>query len=471
MGIIPVLLCGGIGSRLWPLSRAEHPKHFLRLGSEYSLFQQTALRSAADIYHSKPIIVGSAHHGALLEAQLDEVGKDADLCLEPVGRNSCPAIIFGCLRALQREEDPLLLILPCDHLIEPVDRFDELVNAAIPVATSHLVTFGFKPDSPQTGYGYIRCGRRLKRDGSIPLYQAGAFIEKPDLSAAIDYCKKGYLWNSGMFLMNARLFLGEVQIHQPKLLEIAEQAFSTGKGQGNAVILDTVAMEAMPNLSVDQAVFENSEKVAVCPADLSWHDIGNWDRAAALFPRDGLNNHVWGKAEFRNSVDNLVHSPRHKTCLVGVSNLAVVVTHDAVLVTHRSQSEQTGFLAGHFSEAQPVVYQYTEVDHRPWGQFHCIDRGSGYQVKRLVVDPGQSLSLQSHSRRSEHWIVVVGRAEVTLGNTVRVCETNESIFIPTGSLHRLANKGHEVLILIEVQTGDYLGEDDITRFEDIYDRK
>jgi mannose-1-phosphate guanylyltransferase/mannose-6-phosphate isomerase len=468
--IIPVVLCGGKGSRLWPLSSPKVPKHFLNFGNPKTLFQQTLLRCAGGNFDPKPIIVSNSSYRETVQSQLREIGLYADLCLEFEGRNSCPAIVFACLMALERTNDPTLLILPSDHLIEPVDMFHEIVTDAASISATHLVTFGISPDSPQTGYGYIQAGSMLCHEGENPIFQVKRFVEKPDENTARKYCEEGYLWNAGVFLLNARLYLKEMARYQSGLLDLAKQAFQLGIRCESVLEIDPVTTKNMPSLSVDNGVFEFSDNVAVCPAQINWRDIGNWDRAAVLYPQDRYKNSVEGNAEFCESTDNFVHAPYHKTCLVGVDNLAVIVTQDAVLVTDRARCEKIGILAAQFKKPEIQVGMYNDVDRRPWGEFHRIDLGEGYQVKRLKVDPGQSLSLQSHRFRAEHWIVVSGEAEVTIGDKSKLCQVDESVYIPKGSVHRLANKTKEPLILIEVQTGNYFGEDDIVRLEDDYDR-
>jgi mannose-1-phosphate guanylyltransferase/mannose-6-phosphate isomerase len=468
--IIPVVLCSGRGSRLWPLSSPQTPKHFLHFGCTKTLFQQTVQRCAADNYDRRPIVVSNSAHREFVFNQLEEINVKADLCLEPEGKNSCPAIIFACFLALQRNQNPTLLILPSDHQIEPADHFNHIVSRAAGVCESHLLTFGIQPDSPQSGYGYIQAGNALFREGDISVSKVTRFIEKPNACDAQKFCDNGYLWSAGMFLLNAKLFLAELKRLQPELLKLAAQAFDMGRLNDGALEIDPILIKSIPSISVDIAVLERSYKVAVCPVQIIWRDIGNWDRAASMFPSDNFNNKVEGNVEFCESSDNFVHSPFHRTCLVGVDNLAVVVTRDAVLVSHRAKCEMTGLMANRAEEPDIKINMYPEVDHRPWGEFQRIDLGEGYQVKRLRVESGQSLSLQSHYHRAEHWIVVSGKAEVTISGVTTICNVDESVYIPKGSVHRLANKFSEPLILIEVQTGNYLGEDDIVRIDDVYDR-
>ncbi len=483
MKIIPVILCGGLGSRLWPLSTVDCPKPFHKFGMEQSLFQQTVMRGRASFLDGKPIIVGNLRHKSLIANQLQQSNCEGDLILEPVGRNSCAAIAIASLHALERQDDPVLLVMPSDQLVDTNAAFCEAVWAALDFAATHLITFGIKPASPHIGYGYISPGPVIDAGRAANCFAIEGFVEKPPLEKALQLMKSGALWNSGNFLFKARLFLDELERLQPEIYQKIVSVFDASHCRDSLRQLDGRLLMEVPAVSVDVAVFEKTDLGSVCVGQFSWTDIGNWDAAAVLYGADLDQNSFSGQVELVASKGNLVHSPDHRTALIGIDNIAVITSGDRILITRRDNAEAVGTLASGFQEAS-IFEDIASIqmppqgdlngavihDRRPWGEFQRIDAGDGYQVKRITVEPGQSLSLQSHHHRAEHWILVSGMGEVTIGNKVETFSKDRSVYIPKGSVHRLSNKGDCPLLLIEIQTGDYLGEDDIVRFEDIYGR-
>ena len=465
MGIIPVILSGGSGTRLWPLSRASKPKQFLGFGTKHSLFQETLLRCHDDLFDRRPIIVGAEAHRFLLAEDLLEIGVEADILLEPAARNSCAAVAAGCLRALQRDGEAIVLVLAADHHIPDAGEFSAAVALASGDARAgRLVTFGIQPDRPATGYGYIRPGGKLEAT-----FKVEAFVEKPSHDMATDYVSQGYLWNSGNFLFRAASFIEELERLQPRVLAAVEKALSAARRDLDFVRLDTVFGEA-PSISVDHAVMEHTGKAAVLPVSYAWSDVGSWDAVLDIAERDGGGNAVIGHAVIEAGSNNLVHSERRLTTLLGVDDLVVVTTADAVLVVGKSKAESVKELVKNLQQAGRAEATEAQQIFRPWGNYERLDMESGYQVKRITVKPGGVLSLQKHRHRAEHWVVVQGEAEVTIDGKVTTLMANQSVYVPLGSVHRLANRGDVPVVLIEVQTGDYLGEDDIIRLEDTYNR-
>jgi mannose-1-phosphate guanylyltransferase/mannose-6-phosphate isomerase len=460
-----VLLSGGSGTRLWPLSREAYPKQFLALAGDDSMLQATWLR-VAPIAPSPPIVVANEEHRFLAAEQLRLVGvSNPAIVLEPVGRNTAPAIAAAALQALAAGDDPLLLVLPSDHVVRDADAFRAAVEAAMPAAEQGaLVTFGIVPDAPETGFGYIQAER------GEGIRKVLRFVEKPDGGTAQRYLDDGgYYWNSGMFLFRASRYLDELRKFRPDILEATARAFAAAQRDGDFVRLDRDAFAACPADSIDYAVMEKTDAAMVLPVDIGWNDVGSWSALWDVSEQDDAGNAHHGDVISVDSRDSYAYA-RRLVALVGVDNLVVVETDDAVLVARKDRVQQVKDVVAKLkSEQRSQAALHREV-HRPWGSYDSIDMAEGFQVKRIKVKPGAQLSLQSHKRRAEHWIVVRGTARVTRDNDVFELFANQSTYIPIGAKHRLENPGTEMLELIEVQSGDYLGEDDIVRYDDVYGR-
>ncbi len=464
--IIPVILSGGAGTRLWPVSRKTKPKQFLRFGSEHSLFQQTVLRCCDEVFSPRPIIVGGDLHRFLIAEDLAGIDRQADILLEPVGRNSCPAIAIACFSALERNADALVLVLAADHAIPDEKAFTQTVlDASQDANEGSLVTFGIEPREAATGYGYIKPGAPLNAACKVE-----AFVEKPDRKTAENYVRAGYLWNSGNFLFSARHFLDELKSYQPEMLELAKHAYDKRVSDLDFQRLDRDAFSALASISVDYAVMEKTTKAAVLPVSYFWSDIGSWGALAATLDCDVKGNVIIGDGVVQNANGNIIHSDKCLTAVCGVDDLVVVSTRDAVMVTHKDQTENVKSLVAILNQNDRSEANESLQVFRPWGNYERLDEGVNYQVKRIVVKPGGVLSLQKHKHRSEHWIVVEGSIDVTIGNKTMTVSENQSVYIPKETVHRLTNTTQKPVSLIEVQSGSYLGEDDIVRLEDVYNR-
>ena len=464
--IQPVILSGGSGTRLWPLSREQMPKQFLRLTSSQSLLQQTLSRLAG-LTDTAAMLMGHHSHRFLMAEQLREIDLDATIVLEPEGRNTAPAIACAALLARQSGEDPLLLVLPADHAIGDVRAFQHSVSVAAPLAEAgYLVTFGVVPTQPETGYGYIACGEPLEGG-----HHLAAFIEKPDALRAAELVESGdYLWNSGMFLLRASSYLDQLQRLQPTILEACQEAVNSAHRDLDFLRLGEAAFNRCPADSIDYAVMEHCDRAAVVPLAAAWSDIGSFDALWATVEPDAAGNASKGDAWLTDTQDSLVFAEHRLVATLGVQNLIVVETSDSVLVAHRDQAQQVKQLVASLSQAGRSEPCSAPQVQRPWGSFQAMDSGERYQVKHITVKPGGRLSLQRHHHRAEHWIVVRGTARVTLEEQSFLVSENQSTYIPIGALHRLENTGKIPLELIEVQSGSYLGEDDIERLDDVYAR-
>ena len=466
--MIPVILCGGSGSRLWPLSREAYPKQFLPLAGSHTMLQATALRvdGIADV--QAPILVCNENHRFAAAEQLQEAGCAAQsILLEPCARNTAPAIALAALTAVEQGDDPLLLVLPADHVVADTDGFRKAVTAATELAESgHLVTFGIVPTSPETGYGYIRSGE-VVADG----WKVAEFVEKPDLATAEKYLASGeYNWNSGMFLFRASRYLEELSLHHPQMLEACRAAIAGAARDLDFTRIDAEAFGLCPSDSVDYAVMEKTESAAVVPMQAGWSDVGSWSALWELAERDENENLLRGDVMAEDASGCLVHGGDRLVGILGVRDLVVVDTDDALMVADKSRVQEVKTLVQRLKQSERSEAQNHRKVFRPWGYYDSIDAGPRFQVKRIVVKPGCQLSLQMHHHRAEHWIVVRGTAKVTRGDDQLLLTENESTFIPLGVVHRLENPGAIPLELIEVQSGSYLGEDDIVRFEDKYGR-
>ena len=466
-----VLLSGGSGTRLWPLSREAYPKQFLPLAGEDSMLQATWLRVAPIAPSAPPIVIANEEHRFLVAEQLRLVGvSNPAIVLEPVGRNTAPAIAAAALQAMAAGDDPLLLVLPSDHVVRDAEAFRAAVQAASPAAEQGaLVTFGIVPTAPETGFGYIQAeaGQAAPGEGVRKVLR---FVEKPDAGTARRYLEEGgYYWNSGMFLFRASRYLEELRKFRPDILEATTRAFEAAKRDGDFVRLDRDAFAACPSDSIDYAVMEKTGDACVVPVDIGWNDVGSWSALWDVSEQDDAGNAHHGDVIAVDSRDSYAYA-RRLVALVGVDNLVVVETDDAVLVARKDRVQQVKDVVAKLkSDRRSQAALHREV-HRPWGSYDSIDMAEGFQVKRIKVKPGARLSLQSHARRAEHWIVVRGTARVTRDNDVFELFANQSTYIPIGAKHRLENPGSETLELIEVQSGDYLGEDDIVRYDDAYGR-
>ena len=466
--LTPVLLSGGVGSRLWPVSREAHPKQFLPLAGELSMLQETLQRTSG-LEETAPIVVCNEEHRFMVAEQLRQVDLRASaLILEPQGRNTAPAVALAALQATTADPDALLLVLPADHLIQDVGAFVDAVGKAIPLARQgRLMTFGVVPASPETGYGYIKCGAALESD----LYALERFVEKPDAATAQAYLDSGsYLWNSGMFLLRAATYLEQLGQHAPEILACCQEAMDKASADLDFVRPDAQAFDECPSDSIDYAVMEKTDAGAVVSLDCGWSDVGAWSALWDVAQRDADGNVCKGDVILDNCSGSYFHSESRLVAATGVENLVVVETADAILVADRAKVQDVKRIVNRLKEQQrPEVSLHRRV-YRPWGSYESLVVSDRFQVKRIVVNPGQTLSLQMHHHRAEHWVVVHGTAEVTCEDKVFMLGEDESTYIPLGHKHRLANPGRIPLELIEVQSGAYLGEDDIVRFEDVYGR-
>ena len=466
----PVVLSGGSGTRLWPLSRKNQPKQFLALVGERSLYQETVLRAAALPDAQAPITVCSDDHRFMVGEQLQAISVDSGgILLEPAPRNTAPAIALAALHAVARDADATLLVMPADHLIEDEAAFrDAVAKAAVLAHEGWLVAFGIEPDYPETGYGYIRRGAALGEAG----YSIDRFVEKPDLATAEGYLAEGgYAWNSGMFLFSAARYLEELGRHAPGILAAAREAHARASSDLDFTRVDEAAFKASPSDSIDYAVMEKTDRAAVVPVSCGWSDIGSWSSLWSVAERDADGNRHEGDVISVDTTGSLVRaSERRLVATIGVEDLVIIDTPDATLVARKDRVQDVKAVVDALNAAGRTEHLSHRKVYRPWGSYDSIGVGPRFQVKRIVVKPGAALILQKHAHRAEHWIVVSGVAEVTCDDRVFDVHENQSTYIPLGAVHRLRNRGTEPVELIEVQSGSYLGEDDIVRLEDVYGR-
>ncbi|MFP7722474.1 mannose-1-phosphate guanylyltransferase/mannose-6-phosphate isomerase [Lysobacter sp. A3-1-A15] len=466
----PVVLSGGSGTRLWPLSRKNLPKQFLALVGERSLYQETVLRAAALPDAQPPITVCSDDHRFMVGEQLQAIGvRGGGILLEPAARNTAPAIALAALHAMERDASATLLVMPADHLIEDEAAFREAVaKAASLAADGWLVAFGIEPDYPETGYGYVRRGEALGTSG----FRIDRFVEKPDLATAEGYLAEGgYAWNSGMFLFPAARYVEELGRHAPAILDAVRRAYAAATIDLDFTRIDEPAFTASPSDSIDYAVMEKTGRAAVVPVSCGWSDIGSWSSLWSVAERDADGNHHEGDVISVDTTGSLVRaSARRLVATIGVEDLVIIDTADATLVARKDRVQDVKAVVDALSAAGRTEHLSHRKVYRPWGSYDSIGVGPRFQVKRIVVKPGAALSLQKHAHRAEHWVVVSGVAEVTCDDRVFDLHENQSTYIPLGAVHRLRNRGSEPVELIEVQSGSYLGEDDIVRLEDAYGR-
>lgn len=478
MTVLPVVLSGGAGTRLWPVSREGHPKPFMKLADGESLLQKSYRRAAAIDHVSEILTITNRDYYFKSKDEFQSVQPrtgtaSASFLLEPCGRNTAPAIALGALYAADfHGPDTVLLVLPADHLIRDQAAFAGNVQQAVPLAASgKLVTFGIKPTAPETGFGYIECGAPCENGGRI----VARFAEKPSPENARAYLQAGnYLWNSGMFCFSASTMLSQLEKHAPdlygKALACWRASRDTAGDARRMVEIDADTFAELPDISIDYAVMEKSSEVAVIPAEFDWSDIGSWNAISELTPPDEAGNRVVGEAVLVNTSDCYIQSEDRLVATVGLENLVIVDTPDAVLVARRDQTQDVKQVVRQLKQMAHESYRLHRTVSRPWGTYTVLEEGSRFKIKRIEVKPGASLSLQMHHHRSEHWVVVNGVAKVINGEQEYLINTNESTYIPAGHQHRLENPGVIDLVMIEVQSGEYLGEDDIVRYQDIYGR-
>ncbi|MBR0793393.1 mannose-1-phosphate guanylyltransferase/mannose-6-phosphate isomerase [Bradyrhizobium manausense] len=465
--IIPLIMCGGAGTRLWPASREVRPKQFLPLFGARSTFQDTLLRVSDGTLFDRPIVITNASYRFMVLEQLAEIGIEADVILEPMRRDSGPAIAAGAAFAQNRTNEAIVLALAADHVVQDNAAFVAACREGLAAAsTGRIVTFGVKPERPATEYGYISPGEVISGE----VHAVARFVEKPDAVKAADYVNSGYLWNSGNFMFPAALLLDEYGKVDAASVEAVSSAVAGAGRDLGFVTLEPQAFGAAKAISIDYAVMEKTSRAAVVPVSCGWSDVGSWRAVWELSDKDAQGNSAHGTAVFEDSRNCNVTTDHALVALEGVDDLVVVATADAVLVSRQQDANGLKRLVTKLKAVAPKVTEEHLKVHRPWGSYQSVDNGERHQVKRIVVKPGGRLSLQKHHHRAEHWIVVRGAARVTVNETVKTVHENESIYIPMGAVHRMENPGKIMLELIEVQTGSYLGEDDIIRIEDDYQR-
>jgi mannose-1-phosphate guanylyltransferase / mannose-6-phosphate isomerase len=465
--IVPLIMCGGAGTRLWPASREVRPKQFLPLFGTRSTFQDTILRVSEPALFDRPIIITNAAYRFMVLEQLAEIGIEADILLEPMRRDSGPAIAAGAAFARMRAADAVVLALAADHVVRDSEAFVAACREGLAAAEAgRIVTFGVRPERAATEYGYISPGEPVS--GKVHTFQK--FVEKPDPATAAEYVKAGYFWNSGNFMFRAAVLLDEYRALDAESIQAVSDAVTKAGRDLGFVTLDSTAFGSAKPISIDYAVMEKTSHAAVVPVACGWSDVGSWHAVWELSNKDSQGNAVHGVAVFEDSRNCNVSTDKALVALEGVDDLVVVATQDAVLVSRQKDANGLKRLVAKLKTVAPQVTEDHLKVHRPWGSYQSVDMGERHQVKRIIVKPGGRLSLQKHHHRSEHWIVVRGTARVTVNEDVRIVHENESIYIPIGAVHRLENPGKISLELIEVQTGSYLGEDDIIRIEDDYRR-
>lgn len=485
MQIQPVILAGGCGTRLWPLSREQFPKQLLKLTGDHTLLQATALRLndlATDSEHvlGKPLIIGNEEYRFLIAQQMQEIGvTHAPIILEPLGRNTAPALTLAALSARTDDKDPVLVVMAADHVIQDETAFCRAVGTAIELAAQgKVVTFGIAPTHAETGYGYIQCGQPLaNQEASKNAYAITRFVEKPDQATAESYLAAGnYLWNAGIFVVKASTWLAQIKKYRPDIEQACVKAHNNAQKDQDFLRPEKAAFSACPSDSIDYAVMEpltregSTTDAVVVPLDAGWSDVGAWSALWDIGQKDANNNVFIGDVLAVDSQNTLVLSGGRLVACVGLDNMVVVETPDAILVARKDQIQNVKAIVSQLKDkARPEGLSHRKV-HRPWGHYDRIDQGPRFQVKRIVVNPGASLSLQMHHHRAEHWIVVSGTAKVTRGEEILLVSENQSTYIPLGTVHRLENPGKVALEMIEVQSGSYLGEDDIVRLTDHYGR-
>ena len=465
--MIPVVLSGGSGTRLWPLSRKQKPKQFLALFSENTMFQETLTRLDGLENLESPIVISNHDHRFMVAEQLAELAiQDASIVLEPIGRNTAPALAVAAIQAMKSGEDPVMLVLAADHIIDDEDAFHQAIELASKQAEAgKIVTFGIVPTAPNTGYGYIRA---LTSGG---VSDVDAFVEKPDLATAKSYIDAGnYYWNSGMFMFKASTLLAELELHAPEIYKTCEEAMAKAYVDLDFIRLDRDIFESCPSDSIDYAVMEHTDKAVVVPLSAGWNDVGSWSSIWECSEKLDNENVTKGDVVLDAVSGSYIHSETRLVSAVGVEDLIIVETADAVMVAHKDKVQDVKNIVNKLKTETREEAEQNRLCYRPWGYYDSIDMGERFQVKRINVKPGASLSLQMHHHRAEHWIVVSGTAEVTCGDKVTIFSENQSTFIPLGEKHRLHNPGKVPLEIIEVQSGSYLGEDDIIRFQDNYRR-
>ncbi len=465
--IIPLIMCGGAGTRLWPASREVHPKQFLTLFGSRSTFQDTMLRVSDAALFERPIVITNTAYRFMVLEQLAEIGIEADILLEPMRRDSGPAIAAGAAFAQMRDGDAIVLALAADHVVRDADAFVAACRQGLAAAEAgRIVTFGVEPERAATEYGYINPGEAISGE----VRSVAEFVEKPDPATAAGYIELGYLWNSGNFMFRASVLLDEYRNADAASVETVTAAVTSAGRDLGFVTLDPDTFAKAKAISIDYAVMEKTARAAVVPVSCGWSDVGSWHAVWELSDKDAQGNAAQGAAVFEDSRNCNVSTEGALVALEGVDDLVVVATQDAVLVSRQQDANGLKRLVAKLKLVAPEVTEAHIKVHRPWGSYQSVDNGDRHQVKRIIVKPGGRLSLQKHHHRSEHWIVVRGAARVTVNELVKTVHENESIYIPIGATHRLENPGKIPLELIEVQTGSYLGEDDIIRIEDDYQR-
>jgi mannose-1-phosphate guanylyltransferase/mannose-6-phosphate isomerase len=468
--VIPVILSGGSGTRLWPASRALYPKQFLPLAGERTMIQETVLRVRGPQF-GPPLMICNEEHRFILAEQLRSIGVEpAAIMLEPVARNTAPAVCLAALKAVEGGDDPLLLVMPSDHVVTDATAFQRAVDTALPAARGGaLVTFGIRPSHPETGYGYIRMGGCWQEAKDVHLVDR--FVEKPDATTAAAYLADGhYLWNSGIFLFAASAYLAELERTAPAIVAACRAALAGAANDLTFYRMARDAFVASPSDSIDYAVMEKTAQAVVVPVDMGWNDVGAWSALWEIGTKDTDGNVCVGDVLLHDCTNSYVRTDERLVAVAGLNDVVVVASDDAVLVSHRERTQDIKAIVERLKKQRRAECDIHTTVHRPWGYYRSIDAGERYQVKRVVVQPGEQLSLQRHNHRAEHWVVVQGTAEVQCGQDVRLVHENQSVYIPIGEKHRLGNPGRIPLHLIEIRSGSYLGEDDILRFEDKYSK-